>query len=444
MDNQHIRVLQVNTQDCTGGAARIAWNLFKGLEKRECKSCFAVGIKKSHDPAVFLIPNDQNRDRAAHFFITVSNITSKIPVLRRYSARLISAGQPVRRRNYLNGYEDFDFPGTRTLPTIIPDFSPDIIHCHNLHGGYFDLRELPAISRHVPILLTLHDAWLLSGHCAHSFACEKWKTGCGNCPDLTIYPAIQKDATAENWIQKQEIFSNCHLYVSTPCQWLMDKVNASLMKTAIIESKVIPHGVDLTHFKPYNKYDARKELGLPQKSSIILFAANKIRSNPWKDYQTLQSAINLVSKNNPHDKILFIALGEIAFSKKIGNARIDFIPYQKDPKKVARYYQAADIYIHASRADTFPNTIIEASACAIPVVATSVGGIPEQIDDGHNGFLVSPGDTVNIADKVQILLDDQSLRQKMGKTGLDIAREKFDVDKQTDAYLMWYKKILNF
>jgi glycosyltransferase involved in cell wall biosynthesis len=77
--------------------------------------------------------------------------------------------------------------------------------------------------------------------------------------------------------------------------------------------------------------------------------------------------------------LVFVALGEDAPAERIGAAEIRFVPYQKDPAVVARYYQAADIYIHSARADTFPNTVLEALACGTPVVATAVGGIPEQV-----------------------------------------------------------------
>ena len=90
--------------------------------------------------------------------------------------------------------------------------------------------------------------------------------------------------------------------------------------------------------------------------------------------------------------MLCIALGETAPSEQIGDIEIRFVPYQKDPEQVARYHQAADIYIHPARADTFPTTIIEALACGTPVVATAVGGIPEQIVEGKTGFLVPVGD----------------------------------------------------
>ena len=84
---------------------------------------------------------------------------------------------------------------------------PDIIECHNLHGGYFDLRALPWLSRQAATVLVLHDAWLLSGHCAHSFDCDKWQTGCGACPDLSIEPALRRDGTAHNWTVKQGVYA---------------------------------------------------------------------------------------------------------------------------------------------------------------------------------------------------------------------------------------------
>src|SRR5262249_33071397 len=123
------------------------------------------------------------------------------------------------------GLEDFNYPATRALFRTPPD-RPDIIHCHNLHGSYFDLQLLPPLSQAFPVVLTLHDAWLLSGHCALSFDCNRWQTGCGECPDLSIYPAIKRDSTAYNWRRKRDILARSRLYVATPSRWLMDRVKS--------------------------------------------------------------------------------------------------------------------------------------------------------------------------------------------------------------------------
>src|SRR5439155_11546406 len=119
---------------------------------------------------------------------------------------------------------------------------PDLVHCHNLHAKYFDLRVLPWLSRQVPVVLTLHDAWMLSGLCCHSFDCERWRTGCGQCPHLTLYPTIYPgipDATHLNWKRKRKIYRRSRLYVATPSRWLMQKVKQSILAPAVIEARVI-------------------------------------------------------------------------------------------------------------------------------------------------------------------------------------------------------------
>ena len=340
------------------------------------------------------------------------------------------------------GIEDFHFPGTRQLLDLT-DQRPDVVHCHNLHGGYFDLRALPWLSRQVPVVLTLHDAWLLSGHCAHSFDCERWKKGCGHCPDLTIEPAIRRDATAYNWRRKQRIFTACRLYVATPCQWLMHKVEQSLLAPAIVEARVIPNGVDLSVFRPADKAEARSTLGIPDGALVVLFAANSLRQNMWKDYRTVQHAVALAVAQMKARNLLFIALGDDGQAEEQAAPAVRFVPYQTEPKAVARYYQAADVYVHAARADTFPNTVLEAQACGTPAVATAVGGIPEQVEDGLNGFLVPAGDAPALAERLTHLLSDHELRARMGNQAVEVARRRFDLSCQADTYLDWYRELMH-
>lgn len=134
----------------------------------------------------------------------------------------------------------------------------------------------------------------------------------------------------------------------------MNKVKESILAPAIIESRVIPNGIDLSVFKPGNQKEIRTKLNLPLETKIILFTANGIRENPWKDYKTMQKAIALLAENLPSQNILFLALGENGPPEKIGNATIQFIPYVTDPHAVADYYRVADVYVHAAKADTFP------------------------------------------------------------------------------------------
>lgn len=433
MNNSKLSILQVSTFDIAGGAEKIAWDLFTSYRAQGHQSWLAVGTKKSQDQNIFSIPNKLNK-----FFQLIPFGIRSFPYTLYVGKKVDFLTSPKRLSAYLKGYEDFDHPGTRNLLNLTPE-PPNILHCHNLHGGYFDLRNLPYISHQIPTVITLHDAWLLSGHCAHSFGCNRWKIGCGNCPDLSIYPAIRRDETSYNWQHKAEIYRNSRLYVITPCQWLMNKVNHSILKPGIIASKVIPNGVDLTVFHPANRAEVRSGLGLPLDAKILLFAANGIRKNIWKDYKTLQSALAEIAKTGT--KVLCIALGEEAKPEHVDDFEIRFVSYKRDPYKVARYYQAADLYVHPARADTFPTTILEALACGIPVVASAVGGIPEQVMEGKTGFLVPIGDARAMANRILDLLADEGLRLRMGRQAAEDAARRFRMERMIKDHLALYKNM---
>src|SRR5439155_11858967 len=105
-----------------------------------------------------------------------------------------------------------------------------------------------------------------------------------------IDPAIRRDATAYNWRRKHEIFKNSRLYVATPSQWLMRKVEQSMLATGVVEARVIANGVELAVFNPSDQQEARAALGIPNEALVILFAATAIRRNIWKDYETVREA----------------------------------------------------------------------------------------------------------------------------------------------------------
>lgn len=459
---ERLSILQVNTRDAGGGAEHVARRLFEAYRTAGHRSRLAVGYKRSTDPDVSQIAQGAGeplfRRIAWNIFQTLQPWYGRSGAVRRLCRAVHDRASPGRRADRHKGLEDFDYPGSRGVATAAP-FTPDILHLHNLHGSYFDLRGLPRLSRRYPTVVTLHDAWLLSGHCAHSFDCDRWVTGCGSCPDLTIYPAVAADATEENWNRKRNLYLQSRLHVATPCQWLMNRVRRSMLAPAIVSSRVIPYGIDLDVFRPGDRGRARDAVDLPREADVLLFAANGIRHNPFKDYETMRAAVARLGEQPRQRRLMLVALGEHAHEERVGSAAVRFVPFTSDPKRVARYYQAADVYLHAARADTFPNAVLEALACGCGVVATAVGGIAEQVKSldlavasedatryataSATGVLVDGGDDAAMAGAVDRLLDDAKLRRALQENAAADARRRFDLKRHARDYLGWYREILS-
>jgi glycosyltransferase involved in cell wall biosynthesis len=438
-------ILHINTSDLRGGAAAIAHQLHQACLRNGLDSRMAVGFKLGNDPTVHVLQNDCERSMYSRTLLRVSKVFDRLQGRVRGASKLKRflefAAEPLRNFRILRGMEDFDFPGT---PQILTGPKPAVVHCHNLHGGYFDLNVLTQLSQTVPVILTLHDCWLLSGHCAHSLDCEKWKTGCGDCPYLSVYPAVHRDQTSFNWKRKRKILQRSSLYVAAPSQWLIDKVSNSILADAVLDMRLIPHGVDTSIFRPGDRRLARKKIGVAEDSMILVSVGNRLRSNEFKDFKTLHSAFEMLARRNPEQKFVLLAVGEEGRPEVVERSEMRFIRYLIGPTDMVSYYQAADLYVHSAKADTFPTTVLEALACGVPVVATDVGGIPEQIrtTDMPTGMLVKMSDSESMCRSFEQLLFDRQLRLNMGVNAATDAAQRFTAERMQSEYLSWYKEML--
>jgi glycosyltransferase involved in cell wall biosynthesis len=332
----------------------------------------------------------------------------------------------------VRGREDFRFPASRRLLDLVPQ-PPDVVHLHNLHGGYFDLRVLPELARRARLVATLHDAWLLTGHCAHPLDSDGWLRGCGNCPHLDTYPALLRDGTAFNLARKRSIYSGLELTAVTPSSWLMDMVERSVLAPAAVRKRVIPNGVDLEVFSPGDPAQARRKLGIAADASLVVFAAQGGRANEFKDFPTLEAALGRLGAT-----VEAVALGDPVPARTQAGQTVVRSVGVVPPSEVARWLRAADVYVHPSRADTFPSGVLEALACGTAVVASRVGGIPEQVREEETGILVEPGDPAALAAAIEALLGDPERRARLAAAGAADACERFSLERQLDAYVELY------
>lgn len=423
-----MKIIQINTLFGAGGAAIIVEQLHKKYISSGISSWVMVGHKARNYERVIEFPYFSDKKL---FTRLTKNISTKL------------------------GIEDFSFWKGKEVERFFPE-KPDIIHCHNLHGNYFNLRSLKYLSGNYPVFLTLHDAWTLGGHCAHSFECQRWTSGCGQCPDISIYQSISRDMSAFNWRLKRNIYKKCSFFLVTPSQWLMEKVKKSMLLPAIKKARVINNGIDTEIFQMGDMLEARRILDIPSADKIVIFASNGVKSSIWKDYQMMRKAVEITAKKMPGTNIQFLALGEESEPEKIGDAVVKFVPPQEQ-ERLALYYRAADLYMHAAKAETFPNVIIESLACGTPVVATAIGGIPEQIKSlksppgvdcknfdnrSATGILVPGSDADAMAKEIFFLLSHPDVLAALGINAAKDAKTRFSLGRQVSEYMGFYEECL--
>jgi glycosyltransferase involved in cell wall biosynthesis len=464
MTSEPLRVVQVTKYAQGGGAERVASSLHRGLQRRGHHAWMATARPPVEaDGTILQIPPPPAVPDGAvgRGLLRTADMLGRhargVAGVRTVQRGLRIAATPKRRLDLYRGREIFDYPGTAAIPDLPPE-RPDVVHCHNLHGGYFDLRELAPMSHRLPVAMTLHDEWTFTGHCGYGLGCERWRIGCGSCPDLTIYPAIRRDGTKANLRAKRAIYEASRLYVSTPSQWLMDRAQVSALAAGVVGWRTIPNGVDRSIFRPGDRAVARAKLGLPGEPFILLFAANKGRQSPFKDYPTVAAAAVRAAAMTEGRHVLCLALGDEGPPEPFDNGELRFVPYRTDVRDVAAYFQAADAYLHAARSENLPTTILEAMATGLPVVATAVGGIPEEVRSlegvpgawpgaAHprseaTGVLVAQADAEGMGAATATILADDDLRATLsGNAAADAAR-RFDLDRQLDATIAWYREII--
>jgi len=412
-------VLQVNTSDRGGGGEAVALGLHRGLRARGHDAWLAVGKPRTGEEAVLPIEARRLGER---------------PRLDRLSRAVRDPGVAA---DFVRGREDFRFPATRRLLDLPPHL-PDVLHLHNLHGGYFDLRVLPELAAGVPTVLTLHDEWLYTGHCAYTLGSDGWLRGCGDCPHLGVYPALRVDGTAENLRRKRELYERTHAHVVAPSAWLAERAGRSILAPAALTARVIPNGVDLALFAGGDRAEARASLGVPADAQVLATSAQAGAANPYKDVPTLLAALARLGSESGPPVVAFL-LGQDAGSEQIGRVELRATGFV-DSREVARHLRAADLYVHATRADNHPLGVLEALGTGTPVVASRIGGIPEQLSE-ETGVLVEPGSPEALAAAVGDLLVDGPRRERMAAAAARDSATRFSIERQVDAYVELYAEV---
>ena len=294
----------------------------------------------------------------------------------------------------------FSRSATAALIREMKKLDISLIHLHNLHGWYINLPMLFRYIKknNVRVIWTLHDCWSFTGHCTYFdiYRCERWKTGCGDCPQRKNYPkSLFFDRSARNFeLKKRYCATLPDLTLVPPSKWIGGLLEQSLFAEGPARIRVINNGIDLNSFSP-TPSNFREKNGLEGKKILLGVA------NPWGERKGLDDFLYL--REHLGEEYAIVLVGLSPEQRDALPEGILGILRTNSVKELAQIYTAADIFLNPTYEDNYPTVNMEAQACGTPVITYRTGGSPENVDPA-SGMIVERGDRAALLDAVQRFL----------------------------------------
>jgi len=411
--DRSLSILHFSTADLEGGSARSAYRIHSGLRSRGHRSRMFVRYRTSHD----------------------SDIDVVAPSIWAKADRYVDALTRRLALQYLY------FPSGHRLKRHPWVGQADILQLYNMHGSYLSHRILPALAAGRPVVWRLSDLWPLTGHCAYPGDCGRWQVGCGSCPDLGTYPPLPFDTTALLWRIKQVTYRKLSsLTIVAPSSWSEQAARRSPLFSDL-ETVRIPNGLDLSRFRPGGRAEARARFGIPDNAICLLFSAHVAIDNPRKGTQLLEQALRILPAGRDIH-LLVAGQGAEKWRDRIPQPVIP-LGFVTDDATLHAANLAADITVLPSTVENLPNTLLEALACGLPVIAFNAGGIRDAVVDGVTGLLVKPNNPAALAGAIDRLANNPAVRQTMAREARLLAERDFSETGEVARMEALYHRLLD-
>ncbi|QSJ15271.1 glycosyltransferase family 4 protein [Nostoc sp. UHCC 0702] len=406
-----MNILHINQSDNLGNGAGIAgYRLHQGLLAHGVNSRILVGILKA------------NSDR-------IGEISQTQPLIEKI----------LYQFTWRNGLNDLNWISSFDLAKHSFYQQADILNFHNLHHGYFSYLAIPSLTTGKPAVFTLHDMWSFTGHCSYSYDCERWKIGCGKCPDLDSYPGTAKDNTHLEWKLKKWVYSRSNLTIVTPSNWLNQQAKQSILKDIPIHH--IPYGIDTEAYQPLDTEQCRSLLGIPPNKKVLMFAALSL-TYTRKGGDLLLKILQSLPDSLKAETVLLVMGSSGENISEAVNMETYNLGYITSDRLKSIAYSAADLFIFPTRADNLPLVLQESMACGTPMVSFKIGGVPDLVRPGITGYLALPEDTQDFCHGIVELLEDNQQRHHMSQNCRAIALKEYPLELQAQRYIELYRQVV--
>lgn len=406
-----MRILQVTTGDNLGYQFN-GYQIHKGCQKLGHQSDMAVLHSRFNDNRIHQIGNRVTRRLDSHILVPLENYLSLDSILP-------ISGSTLFLRYYYR--------------------KADIVHLQLVYSvQFFSLLNLPVMSRDHRLVWTIHDPWLLTGHCVYPLECNRWQSGCGNCPDLNLTRRIKRDNTAFLWKVKHWVMHHSDVTLIVASQWMNDLIKSSPILSHL-PCHIIPFGVDLQRFQPHDSVKSRSRFGIPKDANVLAFRYRG-ENERFKGWPWLKKSLKLLNLNKPTYLIVFEGKGGMA--ELYDKYNIVELGWVNDEDLLIDALNAADIFLMPSVAEAFGMMAVEAMACGTPVVGFDGTALSGVVHAPRAGIMVSQKDSAVLAETIQNLLQNQALNESLIREGLKIVQQEYNVELYVQRHIALYESLI--
>ncbi len=323
-----------------------------------------------------------------------------------------------------------------SLYNSIKKEKPDIVHLHCINGYMVNIYKLLEFLKknNIPTVLTLHAEFMHTAGCGYALDCEKWKTGCGHCPQKGIgRPASEIfDRSLQEWQLMNKAFEGFeNIIIVSVSGWLHDRAKQSpFFKNKKL--KIVLNGIDTENvFKPTDFQNIKEKYSI-ENEKIILHVTPDF-NNPIKGGEHVLK----IARKLEHENIKIIIVGYNGEKRNLPK-NIITVENTKNQRELAAFYSVADLTLLTSVKETFSMICAESLACGTPVVGFEAGG-PETISIKEFSQFVPQGDLEELEHAIKQWLNK---KQKLAEEISDKARGVYSKEQMYEKYVEIYRGMI--
>lgn len=324
--------------------------------------------------------------------------------------------------------------GTKKLLDYINKIEPDIIHLHNLHGNYINLKILIKYIKDndIPTVITLHDCWFYTGKCTHYTVdnCYKWKTECGKCLRLKKdNKSWFFDRTSKMLIDKKVWFGNIpRLAVVGVSDWITNEAKESILSSATIITRIY-NWIDLDVFKPVCTEKLKQSPPFKDKFIILGVASS------WSSAKGIDKFIELAE--NIQDDMIIVLIGNIKNEAALPK-NVIHLDETHNINELVEYYSMADVFVNLSLEESFGKVTVEALACGTPAIVFNATANSELVADGC-GYVCDSNDMKEVL--YNIITIKTKGKKEYSSNCTNFVKMNFNIIERIQDYVKLYEDL---